>query len=234
MGDGTTVTKAEFAALCKVDKTRVSHWIREGKLKGKALIGNGRNARIDVEEAQRQLRITLDSGQRLGNGLGTKLNRKPTFDSVIDPDRSDAEGAGFRPNFHRTLPPQSIDAGDPDDLLDDALDAEIKREKLVQLQRANRKGAEDEAAAQGRYTDTMAVRRQMGILVVQTMRVFEGAVPEMATTIASRFAIDEREVLQTLSDLFRTIRAHAADKAKSNAEALPILVSTGAEPDPEA
>ena len=206
MSEGKAVTKAEFAALCRVDKTRVSHWIRDGKLKGKALVGEGRNAKIDVEEAQRQLRVTLDSGQRLGNGLGTRLDRKPA------------------PTVEREVIDADPGATDPEDVLDDALDAEIKREKLVQLQRANRKGAEDEAAAQGRYTETLAARRQMSVVAVQTMRVFEGAVPEMATTLASRFSLEEREVLQFLSEFFRTLRVQAAEKARQNAETLPTLV----------
>ena len=214
------VSKSEFARLINANPSRITEYIDKGKIGPDAIVGEGRTARIRVELAKAHLRVRLDSGQRLGNGLGTKLaperaepTRLPTSASIVGGTSSPFDGL------------------DADEVGDDALDAEIKREKLVQLQRANRKGAEDEAAAQGRFTETLAARRQMGIVAVQTMRVFEGAVPEMATTIASRFAIEERDVLQVLSDLFRTIRAQAAEKARISAEVLPRLVPDGAEPE---
>ena len=64
----------------------------------------------------------------------------------------------------------------------------------------------------------------MTVVAAQTMRVFEGAQPEIATAIASRFAIDEREVLLVLGQVFRGIRTQAAKKANAEAAKLPSLV----------
>jgi hypothetical protein len=60
------VTKAEFASLVGVSPGRVSQWLRAGKIDGAAIVGEGRDARIDAELAKRQLDARLDLGQRLG------------------------------------------------------------------------------------------------------------------------------------------------------------------------
>lgn len=205
----TIVTKGRFAEICNVSAGRVTQWIAERKISGDALVGEGRAAKIVVAIAQKQLRTRIDSGQAFGNGLGTKLR---------------AGAPKSPPEPKRPVPPPQDEETDPDDVSGDELDAEIKREKLAQLQRINRKGAEDEAASQGRYVEAAAARRQMGIVAVQTMRVFEGAQPEMATAIASRFGVDQREVAQVLADLFRGIRAQAAEKARAAAEAIEPIV----------
>jgi hypothetical protein len=70
----TTVSKSQFAKICGVDKSRVSHWLADGKLEADALVGSGRRAMIDVEKARAQLRRNLDSTQMNGlNGLSTDL-----------------------------------------------------------------------------------------------------------------------------------------------------------------
>lgn len=60
------VSKAEFAATIGVSRGRVSQWLRERKIDGAALIGEGRAAKIDVEVARQQLDARLDLGQRIG------------------------------------------------------------------------------------------------------------------------------------------------------------------------
>ena len=69
--------------------------------------------------------------------------------------------------------------------------------------------------------------RQMGILATQTMRVFEGALPEVATALAARFDLDNRDLLQALNEAFRGARTQAAEKARAAAEASPAVVSDG-------
>lgn len=68
------VSKTEFAALAKVSAGRVSQWIAEGKIGPGEMLGEGRSAKIRVEPAFEKLKLRLDSGQRLGNGLGTNLS----------------------------------------------------------------------------------------------------------------------------------------------------------------
>lgn len=204
-GSDTVVSKGRFAEICNVSPGRVTQWIAEGKIGPDALVGEGRSAKIVVAIAQRQIRARTDSGQAFGNGLGTKL----------------------APPRATTRPSEPLEASAPstDDVeFGDALDEQIKRERLEALQRANRKGAEEEAASQGRFVEATAVRRQMGIVAVQTLRVFEGAQPELATAIASRFSVPEREVLQLLGELFHAIRAQASEKALAAANVLPVVL----------
>lgn len=89
-----TMTKGDFATLCNVDPSRVSHWIRDGKISGEALIGKGSRARIVVDEAQRQLRMRMDSNQRTGNGLKTRLHRpKPVAPAAASEPIKDCAAA---------------------------------------------------------------------------------------------------------------------------------------------
>ena len=77
------VTKAEFARVSGVTPTRVSQWLREGKIDGAAIVGSGRHARIDVTLAQTQLDARLDLGQRLGSNGRAQL-------AGASPDPTDA------------------------------------------------------------------------------------------------------------------------------------------------
>ena len=64
----TVETKAAFARRRGKTPTAIAQWVKAGHLSGKALVGTGRDTRIDVEEAERQLARRLDPGQKLGNG----------------------------------------------------------------------------------------------------------------------------------------------------------------------
>jgi hypothetical protein len=69
-----TLAKGQFAQHIGVSPGRVSQYVRESKISGAALTGDGR---IHVETAKAQLRVRLDSGQMAGNGLTTKLSPSP-------------------------------------------------------------------------------------------------------------------------------------------------------------
>jgi len=60
------ISKSEFAAVVGVSPSRVSHWLRDGKISGDAVVGSGYCARIDVDLAKAQLAGSLDLSQRLG------------------------------------------------------------------------------------------------------------------------------------------------------------------------
>lgn len=68
------MTKKDFAEFTNVSAARVSQWLKEGKIQPESLDGQGRRAKIKVQEALRNLEADLDISQRLGNGLGTKLD----------------------------------------------------------------------------------------------------------------------------------------------------------------
>lgn len=71
------VTKAEFAGLIGVSPGRVSQYIAAGKLGRNELEGAGRAAKVKVPEALAALKLRLDPGQMLGNGIETKLAAQP-------------------------------------------------------------------------------------------------------------------------------------------------------------
>ena len=74
----SVVSKAEFARVAGVTPTRVGQWLREGKINGEALVGDGRHARINIELARRQLDARLDLSQRLGaNGKAVLSGASP-------------------------------------------------------------------------------------------------------------------------------------------------------------
>lgn len=69
--------KVDFAALTGTHRSRVSHWIRDCKISGAAIVGQGRKALIDVDVALRQLRERLDVDGLVRTGLNTNLYPAP-------------------------------------------------------------------------------------------------------------------------------------------------------------
>jgi hypothetical protein len=60
------LSKSAFAASVGVSPSRLSHWLRDGKIDGAAIVGSGYSARIDADLARQQLDARLDLSQRLG------------------------------------------------------------------------------------------------------------------------------------------------------------------------
>jgi hypothetical protein len=73
------VSKAEFARLAGVTRSRVSHWISAGDLSGDALVREGRTERVNVEAARRQLGARVDVDQRISPARGS---RGDTLDAI--------------------------------------------------------------------------------------------------------------------------------------------------------
>lgn len=208
-GSEPVVSKGDFARICGVSPGRVTQWITEGKISGAALVGEGRSAKIVVALAQRQVSARTDSGQAFGNGLKTNLRT---------PNRRD-------PSATATPGPEVLD---PATSLEQ-LDTRIKKERLEALERQNRKAAEDEAAAQGRYISAAAAKRQMTMVVAQTMRIFEGAVPEIASAIAAELKIEERDVIPVLNREFRKVREQASQNHRRLGDEAPALIEDNAD-----
>ncbi|RJF81117.1 hypothetical protein D3877_12910 [Azospirillum cavernae] len=79
------LSKSEFARHRGVSPAAVSQWISNGRLSGSALIGAGRTAKINVEEADRQLGVTLDLGQQMAQqALRPSPPSPPSFRSPED------------------------------------------------------------------------------------------------------------------------------------------------------
>jgi hypothetical protein len=67
------ISKSEFARRRGVSPQRVGQWVAEGKITPPALVGEGRSAKINEAAAIEQLAGRLDTNQRQGNGIATKL-----------------------------------------------------------------------------------------------------------------------------------------------------------------
>jgi hypothetical protein len=198
------VSKSQFAGMCNVTPGRVSQWISERKIYGDALDGHGRGARIRVSVARAQLNRRLDIGQRLGNGLSTTLAGPDAPHPAVQPDPA--------PSASSTSPA----AVDP-------VEERIKRERLEQLQRANREAAKKEAAGSGLLTGAEAAAQQMGRIAAQIVTLFEGALPEFSSAIAAKFQVPQRDVLHLLRGEFRKVRANAAVTYCRMADGMPAL-----------
>ena len=208
---GEIVSKGRFAELRNVSPGRVSQWISEGKIKQSALVGEGRNAKIDVAIATLQLRDTLDIGQRTGNGLDTRLDLPAPAPTPPVPSMP-------------TVAAPTPAATDP-------IADQIKQEKLDQIRRANRRQAEEEAARSGKYTDTAETVRQMGSIASQLMNVVEGSLTELATAISAKFEIPQRDVLHLLRAEFRKVRSSGAKMFRDKALELPATIEAELEGD---
>ncbi len=188
-----TVTKGEFAVLIGVSAGRVSQYLKEGRISQNAVEGEGRTARIKVEQAKADLRISLDVGQRFGNGISTRLDPSSHTSAV------------------RTSEPIVISG----------IDQEIKEQKLEQIRRANRNAAITDAVARGTLMKTEDAKAKMNKIASDLLHEIEGRLPEMATEVANKFKLPQRDVLHTLRASFKSSRSRMAADMRNAADGLP-------------
>jgi hypothetical protein len=93
--------KSDFARRCNVSRGRVSQWLAAGQIDGAAIVGTGRNAKLDAATALSQLKLRLATDERYGlNGLSTNLDWLPVEDNDDDDGMAEAEADRLR---HVTL-----------------------------------------------------------------------------------------------------------------------------------
>lgn len=190
-----TMTKGEFARLINVTPGRVSQYIASGQIGPDALDGIGRNARIIVDKARRQLTGRLDVAQRVGlNGLGNRV-------TVPDVTQPGSETSNYRP------PSQS-----------DAIADQIAKEKLEQAKMQTARAKREEALAEGRYIRADEAKAEITRAVAMAYRVMEGGLADMATHLAGQFEVPQRDILHHLQKAFRDVRARAAQGFQEAAE----------------
>lgn len=199
--DPQLVSKSEFAALINVSAGRVSQFIAAGQISPSAIVGSGQRAKINVQQAKADLRLTLDVAQRLGNGSETKLDT----DEISVPSAALASAV---------IATQS------------GVDYEIKQQKLEQLRRANRNAAIADAASDGFFTETAAARAELSKAAAAMMMSFEAALNEFATALSAEYKMPARDVLHLLRREFRRIREKEAKKNADAASRLPQTLAS--------
>lgn len=85
------VTKGQAAELLNVTAGRVSQYIKEGKIFGDAIVGQGRNASIDINLARQQLGRTLDPVQLSAQARPTPAASQPAAGTYDMPPLNDAQ-----------------------------------------------------------------------------------------------------------------------------------------------
>lgn len=198
------VSKGEFAAIIGVTPGRVSQYIAAGKITQAALVGIGRNAKIDVERAKADLRGALDISQRMGNGIDTRL----------DPDLPFERPTGARGSGTDLPPPVP------------SIDSDIKQAKLEQLRRINRNGAIAEAQQRGQLVEAEASRAERAKIAVTMLQVFEGALTDFASEMSAEYKLPQRDILHLLRRKFRDVRVKAAEHMRRQAVQLAETVET--------
>lgn len=208
MIESEVVRKTAFAELRGVSPGRVSQWIAEGKIRGDALVGEGRNALINVAVATRQLRESLDPSQRFGlNGITTDLG--PEIAPIVVPGAPLIE----------TATPQRLDAP-----LVDTVESQIKAEKLRQAQLATRRMEEEDRERRGLYVKAAAAKAEIMRAAADMFKTFDGALVDFAGVISGKWGIPSRDVLHALRGEFRRVRERAARDFAALAAAEPETI----------
>jgi hypothetical protein len=211
--DRDVCTKSEFARRRRVSAARVSQWIKERKLDGGALVGDGRAALIR-ESVAIELKSRLNIDQRLANGLETRLSPVAPAAPATQPAPAD-RGVG--------APSAPVD---PVPLISaaDLVEEKIKQARLAGIEFDNRKKAEDEAARAGRYVLADATAQQMGRVAGQMLNIFEGWLSELASSISGKFSLPQRDVLHLLRTSSRELRVKTSASLAEEAHTVPALV----------
>ena len=201
-------SKGEFARLIGVTAGRISQYIADGQLKPDAFDGEGRDAKVIVAVACKQLKKNLDISQRLGNGINTRLDQ--------------ASAATPPPSETLPLMPPATGASPP---ADNSVEEQIKRARLRQLELNNRRSAEEAAQRSGVLTNADAVRQAQGRAFARLVAGFEGSLADFATAISNRFGLQQRDVLHELKMEWRNVRARTAKQLKDEASDVPEMVA---------
>lgn len=201
------MTKGDFAALIGVSPGRISQYIADGKIHGPALAGEGRSARIVVSVAQQQLRRTLEPSQRFGaNGAALR---------TVAPAQDHASPSAPRRETRR-----ASDAGtEKYTTADELADLRIRRERII-TEREER----NEQLEIGRYMLAADVRREMAKALSSAYQVMEQGIADMASDMADKFNVPQKDVQIALMTSFRNVRIRASRSFKKKAEQEPEFI----------
>lgn len=207
-GAAGIVSKGDFARLAGVSAARVSQYISQGQIGPEAMVGEGRAARIRVDVAMRHLRDRLDVGQRLANGLGTRIE--------VPAGQGELPSAAAKVDS----PPVIASAATAPLSREPSVEDQLKAEKLWRAQADRRRIEREERAGRGLYTRTEDAGKAMKKLAGDLLAGFEGGLDGMARAIAARFELPQRDVLHLMRTEFRGVRARLAAAQQAGAAGL--------------
>lgn len=217
----TEVSKAEFARMLQVDRSRITQYEAEGKLTAAAFSGEGRKKRVIVARALDELKVTLDIDQRVLNGRAD-LNRdaSPSFNldaSPVSPPASSAVPS----------PAQSPTASAAPSRLT-AKESELSAERLREARLKNQEREEQARARAGLYVLAEDMGRLIGGAVVGMFQAMESDLEVCAENVTAALSekglrVDARDLEILLVREFRRMREATAKQQQDLAAALPRL-----------
>ncbi|MEX2629500.1 MAG: hypothetical protein WD341_06130 [Tistlia sp.] len=194
--------KSDYARRIGVDPSRITQLIKDGRLRP-ALRGEGRSAKIAVEEADRILGRSLDMVQATVNGRAR-----------IEAPAEEAEEA---PASGKAVSHKS----------------QYELERLRTLQYDNARKFREEEAAKGRYLLSEQARRAQAKELGDLVAAFESFLLEHAASEARQAEQDDAAAVTRARQAFRAWRERLSAQASAEAEALPALVEDPDWQDPE-
>lgn len=192
------VPKAEYARLCGRHPSAVSHWIRDRKLTPPALVGQGRSAKIDVAEANRQLAHELSLSHQLGSAI-----REPGREIFAIPPSPTADA------------PPAADALAPTD------QARLLRARAESAELAAQRDAARAQAENGTWIVRADADREHGRRLAEVISTIERWLPDLAQKLVADPPTDVRAATIRLRAEFRALRSTMAHEAREAAAATP-------------
>lgn len=197
------LSATELAGRLSLTKGRISQYVAQGKLPG-CFSGDGRARRFDLAKVCDVLGKTLDFGQMMGNGAGTRRAIVAMRDDLEQPE---ADGRDMRQTVElarsqlRQARPQEsgeLPRGDNDRY---EMARTAKAEEDLRSARL-RNGREE-----GLYVLASEVEVQVVRILAQEVAEMEAVLRDGARAIADGLGVDFRSARQILLDTWRGHRA---------------------------
>lgn len=197
MGD-VLLSASELAGRLSLSKGRISQYVAQGKLPG-CWSGDGRARRFDLVKVCAVLGKTLDFGQMMGNGAGTRR----AISAVRDESDNLDEVQGQAPTPKTTARRESGELlrGDTDRY---ELARTAKAEEDLRSARL-RNGREE-----GLYVLASEVELQVARVLAQEIAEMEAVLRDAARMVADKLGVDFRSARQIMLDTWRGHRAKRA------------------------
>lgn len=197
------LTTREVAERLGVTPARISQLKTSGQLDG-TWSGEGRAIRYDLAAVAARLNRTLDPGQMLGNGRGTK----DALRGLLSGDAPDDAPRPATPPAYRdgaALAPGDLD-----------------RYELARVQKAEeeaRRLRRQNQEAEGTLVLASSVALQVGRQIGQEIAEFETVLREGARLAADRLGVDYRTLRQILIEAWREHRSRRTEALAAAADA---------------